>query len=116
MASVINFWRGASCPNHVHVVIRSSPGEQLPEDPAFMGNLTPRNEANQVLGRTGEFWQSEYYDHIVRDGQELTHAVEYAWNNPDRAGLSDWQWRGKSELLIRELLIPSPDQGPTHGR
>jgi type I restriction enzyme M protein len=51
-------------------------------------------EANKVLARTGAFWQPESFDHLIRDEQDFTHAVEYVLNNPAKAGLSDWKWVG----------------------
>ena len=44
-------------------------------------------------------WQSESYDHLVRDEAELVHAIEYAWRNPDSAGLKNWKWRWCIESL-----------------
>ena len=52
------------------------------------------NEANKRIRRTGEFWQPEYYDHLIRDDTDLRRQVEYVLNNPTRAGLSDWKWVG----------------------
>jgi putative DNA methylase len=48
--------------------------------------------ANRVLGRTGSFWQREYFDRLIRDENELERAVEYVVNNPAHAGLKDWTW------------------------
>jgi putative DNA methylase len=52
------------------------------------------HEANTILHRTGPFWQSESYDHWVRDEQELDRIVAYIANNPLEAGLverlQDW--------------------------
>ena len=46
-------------------------------------------KANQVLGREGQFWQRESYDHIVRDRDEQLRIRRYILNNPVRAGLVD---------------------------
>jgi hypothetical protein len=48
--------------------------------------------ANRILGRTGNFWQREYYDRLIRDGDELERALQYVASNPDRAGLKGWGW------------------------
>ena len=45
-----------------------------------------------MLGRTGKFWQREYYDHLIRDAEQLDRAVRYVAENPQRAGLKHWQW------------------------
>jgi REP-associated tyrosine transposase len=49
-------------------------------------------EANRVLGRKGNFWEPENYDHYVRDATEYERIVRYVLNNPVKAGLvSHWQ-------------------------
>ena len=53
-------------------------------------------QANLTLGRQGQFWQHESYDHIVRDEAELNRIRRYVLNNPVRAGLvetwEEWPW------------------------
>lgn len=49
-------------------------------------------EANKILNQKGGFWQSESYDHIVRDEDELTRIIKYVIYNPMKAKLvDDWQ-------------------------
>jgi REP element-mobilizing transposase RayT len=54
------------------------------------------NKANELLERTGPFWQRESYDHWVRDLDELERIVNYIKANPVRAGLcakpTDWEF------------------------
>ncbi|MFN8402021.1 MAG: transposase [Anaerolineales bacterium] len=52
-------------------------------------------EANQMLRRSGAFWQHENYDHVVRDAAELERIINYVINNPVKAGLvTDWKsWK-----------------------
>lgn len=54
------------------------------------------HKANSLLGRTGAFWQSESYDHIVRDSDEWQRIITYVLNNPVKVGLVDtwekWKW------------------------
>jgi hypothetical protein len=54
-------------------------------------------EANKILGRAGEpFWQSESYDHWIRDAAEFKRISEYIENNPVKAGLvsspEEYRW------------------------
>lgn len=53
-------------------------------------------KANQILARSGAFWQHKSYDHYVRDEGELARILAYVVNNPVKAGLvSDphlWPW------------------------
>ncbi|HEX8428322.1 REP-associated tyrosine transposase [Hymenobacter sp.] len=78
--------------NHVHAVL------SLPEPTgSFMRTLQRLKsytalEANRLLGRTGQFWQRETYDHIIRDGEEMQRVLAYVVNNPVKAGLiENWQ-------------------------
>jgi putative transposase len=52
--------------------------------------------ANRVLGRTGQFWQHENYDHCVRNEGERERIRNYILHNPVKAGLvenwEDWPW------------------------
>ena len=52
-------------------------------------------KCNKALHRSGAFWQTESYDHVVRDGTEFDRIVNYVLNNPVKAGLvSEWQqWK-----------------------
>lgn len=53
-------------------------------------------ESNRVLGREGQFWHHESYDHVIRDRQEWERIVQYVLNNPVKAGLAEsweqWPW------------------------
>jgi REP element-mobilizing transposase RayT len=100
-------------PNHVHVVLQPMAGVELPSILHSLKSYTA-NGANKTLNRHGPFWQAEYYDHLIRDRDDFIHAVEYAWNNPDKAGHANWKWRGKNEPLCAEMLSES-NSPPTHG-
>jgi putative DNA methylase len=95
-------------PNHVHVLLQ--PRDVLPvpgadaadrlEEPdekpdaksplsSIMHSLKSytAHRANELLERTGPFWQHESYDHWVRDEAELERIVYYIAWNPVKAGL-----------------------------
>jgi len=83
----------AIMPNHVHAVLRPREGRDLPSILHSWKSFTAK-EANRVLGRTGQFWQEEYYDHLIRDQQDFAHAVRYTLENPEKSGLKNWKWVG----------------------
>lgn len=61
-------------------------------------------ECNLVLSRSGQFWEHESFDHVVRPGK-LTGTIRYVLNNPVKAGLvknwRDWRWNYcRSELAV----------------
>ena len=82
--------------NHVHVVFvpLENDDESYHSLSAIMHSLKRHTarQANKCLGRKGQFWQHESYDHIVRDEAELQRIRLYVLNNPVRAGLVD-EWR-----------------------
>ncbi len=98
-ADALRLWHGkryrliAWCvmPNHLHVIFRLFPGEELAAVVRSWKSYTAR-KANRILGRDGAFWQREYYDRLIREEGELDRAIEYVLSNPERAGLVAWRW------------------------
>jgi type II secretion system protein J len=80
-------------PNHVHVVVRPKGGYDLSGILHSWKSFTA-NRINQALARTGTVWQAESYDHLIRDEEDLQHAVAYVLDNPRVAGLDNWPWCG----------------------
>ena len=60
---------------------------------------------NQVLQRTGQFWQWETFDHYARNDDELMRIIHYIEQNPVAAGLvskaEDFRW---SSAHLRKKL------------
>lgn len=105
-------------PNHVHTVIKpltigraegmhshfetarkeSADSVEYHSLAAIMHSLKGYTafEANQLLGRQGEFWAHESFDHWIRDDDEWQRIVAYVLNNPLKAGYverrRDWKW------------------------
>jgi REP element-mobilizing transposase RayT len=90
-------------PNHVHVVFKHlGVNEEMNE----LNDVYPITkilhsiksytalECNKILARTSAFWQSESYDRVIRDQDELENTIRYTLTNPVKTGLiSDWeQW------------------------
>ena len=48
------------------------------------------------MGRSGAFWEKDYFDHWIRDRNELEKVIRYVERNPLKAGLcaspEDWEW------------------------
>jgi REP element-mobilizing transposase RayT len=78
-------------PNHVHAVFRPFPNWSLEKIMHSWKSFTAK-EADKMLNRTGEFWEPEYYDHLIRSEEEFYRYIEYVTSNPKRAGLGDWKW------------------------
>jgi REP element-mobilizing transposase RayT len=83
-------------PNHVHAVVRPMPGHTLSDILHSWKSFTS-NQANKLLRRIGQpFWQTESFDHWIRDDEEHARLAAYVVNNPVKAGFcqrpEDWKW------------------------
>jgi REP element-mobilizing transposase RayT len=45
----------------------------------------------QQIGKHGNFWQHESYDHVVRNEKEFERIITYVIENPVKAGLVE-EW------------------------
>jgi putative transposase len=89
--------------NHVHAVVKPlrivTEGEAeyhaLSSIMHSLKGYTSFN-CNRILGRAGEFWAHESYDHYIRDAAEWQRIIAYVLNNPLKAGYvkhwQDWKW------------------------
>jgi REP element-mobilizing transposase RayT len=87
-------------PNHVHVVVWPMPGNVLSDILHSWKSFTSK-AADRLLGRTGEFWQRESFDHWIRTDAEHARLAAYTENNPVKACLcrspEDWKWSSARE-------------------
>jgi radical SAM protein with 4Fe4S-binding SPASM domain len=88
-------------PNHVHVIVRPLASNDLADILHSWKSFTAK-QANKSLGKTGAFWQEEYYDHLIRDEEDFNHHLNYLLQNPERAGLKGWQWVGTQKKKQKE--------------
>jgi REP element-mobilizing transposase RayT len=80
-------------PNHVHVVFQPLAEHKLSAILHAWKSYSAK-EANRILRRSGDFWQREYYDHLIRDERDLQRCIRYVLDNPKKASLKDWPWVG----------------------
>ncbi|NGP89152.1 transposase [Fodinibius halophilus] len=84
-------------PNHVHIVFKLLANEQKKDEypvTKILGSLKKftARKANQILNRTGQFWQHESFDRVIRNSSELENTIKYVLLNPVKAELTDeWQ-------------------------
>jgi leucyl-tRNA synthetase len=83
-------------PNHVHAIFRPL-GLHDPSAILHSWKSFTANKANETLRRSGEYWQKESYDHIIRDEAEFLQQIRYVIANPEKAGLGDWKWVGTTK-------------------
>ena len=103
--------------NHVHIVFSTGEASTvpLPDFPLRGPTRYPVTNvlvsikkytairSNRVLRQSGQFWQDESYDHVVRE-KELERTIWYVLNNPVKAGLvnkwEEWPWSYLKEGVV----------------
>jgi ATP-dependent Clp protease ATP-binding subunit ClpA len=68
-------------PNHVHVLVTPL-GKHTLSDMVQEWKSISAHRINKALGRKGEFWQKEYFDHVVRSAEQLDKFKSYIQNHP----------------------------------
>ena len=80
-------------PNHVHTVFTPFTGQGVTGVLHSWKSFTA-SAINRVLGDSGQVWQHESFDHLIRSHESLVRLVAYVENNPVAAGLcrcpEDW--------------------------
>jgi REP element-mobilizing transposase RayT len=91
-------------PNHVHVIVWPMPNFSLSDILKSWKQFTSRRAKPMVGMDTESFWQTESYDHWIRNETEKARISRYIRNNPVIARLcarpEDWRWSS--------ALCPSP--------
>ncbi len=89
-------------PNHVHVLFTLEGSSNLSFIIQSWKGCTAL-QANRLLGRTGRFWQPEYFDRLIKTTRQFEFYLRYILNNPVKAGLCvevfQWPWSGCSADL-----------------
>jgi REP-associated tyrosine transposase len=73
-------------PDHLHLLVRSPERADLV---AFMRLFKQLSgyAYRQLTGDSEVLWQTSYYDHVLRQEEDLHNAARYIWGNPVRASL-----------------------------
>lgn len=75
-------------PDHLHAIIA------FPRDPGMKTSV--KNWKHFVATHHGVDWQRDFFDHRVRNADELQKKISYILFNPVRKGLcertEDWIW------------------------
>lgn len=89
----------AILPDHMHLVMKLPDGEAdfSTRLRLFKAGFTRRlPEAQKLEGRKGErrVWQARFWEHVVRDEDELARCIDYVHHNPVKHGYvahpGDW--------------------------
>ncbi|MFZ2658535.1 MAG: transposase [Victivallales bacterium] len=95
-------------PNHVHVLFTIITPFKLEQIVKSWKGFTAY-KINEILNKTGDFWQEDYWDRMVRGEMHLRKCHEYILQNPVKAHLHDGQYR----VYATEGGLSSP---PTEGK
>ncbi len=85
------YWSGdfVIMPNHVHWIIQPRDTYSLETILQSIKRFVSTQMTKLALHEGGRIWQSESYDHIIRDRPELMRFREYIRSNPLKARLHD---------------------------
>jgi REP element-mobilizing transposase RayT len=85
-------------PNHLHALFVQNPEWALEKVIHSWKRFTTR-QINLLLGRSGSFWQRDYFDRLVRDEKHFANCVRYIRRNPEKANLRS------SEFVLSESEV-----------
>ena len=74
-------------PNHVHALFVQNPEWPLEKLIRSWKGFSAR-KINSLLERSGNFWQRDYFDRLVRDEEHFANCVRYIRRNPAKAQLT----------------------------
>ncbi|MEY2540324.1 MAG: REP-associated tyrosine transposase [Verrucomicrobiota bacterium] len=74
-------------PNHVHLLFVQNPEHPLEKLLRSWKTFTARR-INSLVGRSGDLWQRDYFDRVVRDERHFANCVRYIRRNPEKANLA----------------------------
>ncbi len=58
---------------------------------------------NRLLGRTGTFWQKDYFDRLVRDRDHFANCVRYIRRNPVKAKLREGEYTLYESEMVKDI-------------
>jgi REP element-mobilizing transposase RayT len=124
VADAIRFFQGKRyelhawvvMPNHAHVVVWPMPSYTLSEILHSWKSYTSHEINKRLPVKVVPFWQSESYEHLIRDDDDLCRCCHYTHSNPVNAGLcsqpDDWKWSGGHVSRSADLdvhSVPRPE-------
>jgi len=76
-------------PNHAHFIAKPLSLSESADLETFAKQLQGRTarRINQILKRSGRFWQIDWFDRWIRDEAEYARTEAYIQNNPVKAGI-----------------------------
>ncbi len=79
-------------PNHVHFMAAFRDEQEFLKQCTDWKRYMAR-EINRLIGRRGDFWQVDQFDHLIRSPDQFDHYRRYIANNPSQAKLPEDRFR-----------------------
>jgi REP element-mobilizing transposase RayT len=94
------YWLHCACvmPDHLHMLLTPYETTTVNRELWRLKSISGHEIAKMRQTR-GAVWEREYFDRIMRSGEDIRRKAEYICQNPVRAGLVDhvddypWIWR-----------------------
>ena len=90
-------------PDHIHCFAAFSPESP----PLWQWVKALRGDLSKILRQDegeGTHWEKDFFDHVLRSEESYREKMEYARQNPVRAGLAkrleDWPYQGEIHRLV----------------
>jgi putative transposase len=104
-------------PNHAHVVVWPMPGHTLSDILHSWKSFTSHEINKRLSAKVVPFWQSESYEHLIRDDEDLHRCCHYTLMNPVNAGLcarpEAWPW--SSGHIAQPSVVSQPSMAASSG-
>ena len=103
-------------PNHVHLIVCLL-GDTEIEAICTSWKRYSAKQINQVLGKTGRFWQEESFDHLIRSLDQFEALQRYIADNPK--SLNTGEYRLYQPIVAGTFQVPSaanPESKDSNGR
>jgi putative transposase len=86
-------------PNHAHFLCAFLDEGNFLKQCTEWKRYTGR-QINQLIRRSGEFWQVDQFDHLIRSPGQFEHYRRYIANNPVKARLSPGSYLHMQKKLM----------------
>lgn len=90
-------------PNHVHVLVSPEKEQSLPKIVAGWKRFSA-TKIHKSAGISGNLWQKDYFDRLIRDWDHFMNVARYIRRNPEKAKLQEDCYALYEAAWIERLL------------
>ena len=91
----VDIWAYCLMTNHIHLLAAPDEPDGLARG-VGLANMTYTQHINCKYNRSGRIWQNRFWDHLIRDQDDMNRHTDYIHFNPVKHGIvanvSDWPW------------------------